>query len=146
MFVISTRNFPPEIGGMQNLIGGLANELVNHGPVTVFADKTDRQEEYDKVSKATIERFGGFKLFRKYRKANRISEFIKELTSISNVNKENLQPVVNNLIKKNDTNFKGVGQPIRIGLTGSKFGPGLYDIIMALGREEVLRRLAKIIS
>ena len=49
---------------MQNLIGGLANELVNHGPVTVFADKTVRQEEYDKVSKATIERFGGFKLFR----------------------------------------------------------------------------------
>ena len=45
MFVISTRNFPPEIGGMQNLIGGLANELVNHGTVTVFADKTVRQEE-----------------------------------------------------------------------------------------------------
>ena len=45
MFVISTRNFPPEIGGMQNLIGGLTNELVNHGPVTVFADKTVRQEE-----------------------------------------------------------------------------------------------------
>ena len=30
MFVISTRNFPPEIGGMQNLMGGLANALVNH--------------------------------------------------------------------------------------------------------------------
>ena len=85
MFVISTRNFPPEIGGMQNLIGGLANELVNHGPVTVFADKTDRQEEYDKVSQATIERFGGFKLFRKYRKANRISEFIKENQSIRSI-------------------------------------------------------------
>ena len=57
MFVISTRNFPPEIGGMQNLIGGLANELVNHGPVTVFADKNDRQEEYDKVSKFSIKIF-----------------------------------------------------------------------------------------
>ena len=53
---------------------------------------------------------------------------------------------MNNLIKKNDTNFKGIGQPVRIGLTGSKFGPGLYDIIMALGKEEVLKRLAKIIS
>ena len=74
MFVISTRNFPPEVGGMQNLIGGLATALINHGPVKVFADKTDKHEEYDKVSKATIERFGGFKLFRKYRKANKISE------------------------------------------------------------------------
>ncbi len=41
MFVISTRNFPPDVGGMQNLIGGLVKALVNHGPVTVFADKTE---------------------------------------------------------------------------------------------------------
>ena len=75
-----------------------------------------------------------------------ISEFIKELSSISNINRENLEPVVNNLIKTNDTNFKGVGQPIRIALTGSKFGPGLYDIVIALGKEEALKRLAKIIS
>ena len=75
-----------------------------------------------------------------------ISEFIKELSLLSNINKESLEPVVNNLIKTNDTNFKGVGQPIRIALTGSKFGPGLYDIVIALGKEEVLIRLAKIIS
>ena len=31
-----------------------------------------------KFLKPQIERFGGFKLFRKYRKANRVSEFIKE--------------------------------------------------------------------
>ena len=41
MFVISTRNYPPEIGGMQNLMGGLANALINHGPVKVFADKSE---------------------------------------------------------------------------------------------------------
>ena len=75
-----------------------------------------------------------------------ISEFIKELSSISIINKENLEPVVNNLIKANDTNFKGVGQPVRIALTGSKFGPGLYDIVIALGKEEALKRLNKIIS
>jgi len=75
-----------------------------------------------------------------------ISEFINELSSMTNINKDNLEPVVNNLIKTNDTNFKGVGQPIRIALTGSKFGPGLYDIVIALGKEEALKRLAKIIS
>ena len=50
-----------------------------------------------------------------------------------------------NTLKTNNTNFKAVGQPLRIALTGSKFGPGLYDIIMALGKEEVLKRLSKII-
>ena len=67
MFVISTRNYPPEIGGMQNLMGGLTTALVDHGPVKVFADKSERFDEFDKNSKAKIERFGGFKLFRKYR-------------------------------------------------------------------------------
>ena len=41
----------------------------------------------------------------------------------------------------NNTNFKTVGQPLRIVLTGSKFGPGLYDIIISLGKEEVIKRL-----
>ena len=75
-----------------------------------------------------------------------ISEFRKELSSILNVNRENLEPLVNNLIKTNETNFKGVGQPLRIALTGSKFGPGLYDIVISLGKSEVLERLSKIIS
>ena len=60
---------------------------------------------------------------------------------IKNLNKEALEPIVNNLIKSNNTNFKGVGQPIRVALTGSKFGPGVYDIIISLGKEEVLNRL-----
>jgi len=37
-----------------------------------------------------------------------------------------------------------VGQPLRIALTGSKFGPGLYDIIISLGKEETLARLKKL--
>ena len=57
------------------------------------------------------------------------------------MSKEALEPIVNKLIKSNDTNFKGVGQPLRIALTGSKFGPGIYDIIMSLEKEEVTKRL-----
>ena len=85
MFIISTRTFPPEVGGMQNLMGGLANALVNHGPVKVFADNSENCELFDKHSKAEIERFGGIKLFRKYRKANRIIEFIKENKNVRSI-------------------------------------------------------------
>ena len=70
-----------------------------------------------------------------------IKEFRNNLISVNILNKETLEPVINNLIKKNETNFKGVGQPLRVALTGSKFGPGLYDIIISLGKEEVDRRL-----
>src|SRR5210317_1538896 len=70
-----------------------------------------------------------------------IKEFKEKLISINTLNKETLEPIVNDLIKKYETNFKGVGQPLRIALTGSKFGPGLYDIVISLGKEEVKKRL-----
>ena len=78
MFLISTRNFPPDIGGIQNLMEGLSNSLLNHGPVKVFADYYENSEKYDQNSKLNIQRVSGFKIFRKYRKANLIKEFIKE--------------------------------------------------------------------
>ena len=70
-----------------------------------------------------------------------ISDFKNEFAKITELNKEVLEPIINGLIKSNDTNFKGVGQPLRIALTGSKFGPGIYDIIISLGKEEVSKRL-----
>ena len=77
MFLVTTRNFPPELGGMQNLMEGLSNALLNHGPVKVFADNIDNSEDYDQNSKLSIERVSGFKIFRKYRKANIVKDFIE---------------------------------------------------------------------
>jgi len=70
-----------------------------------------------------------------------ISAFVYQFSSVDRLNKETLEPIVNEIIKANDTNFKGVGQPLRIALTGSKFGPGIYDIIISLGKKEVMKRL-----
>ena len=70
-----------------------------------------------------------------------ISEFLNKITNVDNFNKESLETIVNELVKSHETNFKGVGQPLRVGLTGSKFGPGIYDIIISLGKEEVQKRL-----
>ncbi len=70
-----------------------------------------------------------------------ISDFNDKFGKVDKLSKETLEPIVNELIKSNDTNFKGVGQPLRIALTGSKFGPGIYDIIISLGKEKVTKRL-----
>ncbi len=75
-----------------------------------------------------------------------ISEFSKNISKIEKLNKETLEPIINALIKSNETNFRGVGQPLRIVLTGSKFGPGIYDIINSLGKNEVLKRLGNKIT
>ena len=70
-----------------------------------------------------------------------ISVFNLQFTSVDEINKKTLEPIINQLIISNNTNFKGVGQPLRIALTGSKFGPGIYDVIISLGKEEVTKRL-----
>ena len=75
---------------------------------------------------------------------NIIKSFMKKVNEIEVFNKETLEPIINNLISENQTNFKGVGQPLRIILTGSKFGPGIYDIILSLGKKRVLDRLSKV--
>ncbi len=71
-----------------------------------------------------------------------ISDFNAQFKNIDLPSREILEPIVNGLIKSHNTNFKGVGQPLRIALTGSKFGPGIYDIILSLGKEEVQKRLS----
>jgi glutamyl-tRNA synthetase len=71
-----------------------------------------------------------------------ISDFKSQFIKIDQPSREVLESIVNELIESHNTNFKGVGQPLRIALTGSKFGPGIYDIILSLGKEEVDKRLA----
>jgi len=78
MYLIVTKTFPPEIGGMQNLMWGLANELSKNYMIKVFADYHENHKEFDEQVSFSIERVGGLKLLRKYRKAQLINEFIKE--------------------------------------------------------------------
>ena len=73
-----------------------------------------------------------------------IKLFSDDINKLSDFTRETLEPIINDLIKNNNTNFKGVGQPLRICLTGSKFGPGIYDILCSLGKEEVAKRLSRI--
>ena len=73
-----------------------------------------------------------------------ISEFVEEFKNMKSPNKESLERLVNDLINKHKTNFKGVGQPLRIALVGSRFGPGIYNIVLSLTKDEVVKRISKI--
>ena len=78
MYLIVTRSFPPEVGGMQNLMWGLSRELSKNFMIKVFADYEKNHKEFDEKTSFSIERVGGIKFFRKYRKAQLINEFINE--------------------------------------------------------------------
>ena len=78
MYLIVTRAFPPELGGMQSLMWGLTKEMSKNFMVKVFADYQDNHKEFDKKENFSIERVGGVKFLRKIRKAQLINEFLKE--------------------------------------------------------------------
>jgi len=80
MFVIITRNFPPDIGGIQSLMEGLSNGLTRHGSLKVFADEYLNFENYDQESNLNITRVKGFKIFRKFRKAFLVNEYLEKNT------------------------------------------------------------------
>ena len=78
MYLIVTRSFPPEIGGMQSLMWGLTNEMSKNFMIKVFADYHEDHKEFDNKVNFSIERVGGIKFLRKIRKAQLINEFIKD--------------------------------------------------------------------
>ena len=82
MFLVNTRNFPPELGGMQSLMGGLSTALLKYGPVKIFAEKHKNSDSYDKMFRYDITRVSGIKLFRKFRKANLVNNYLKENSSV----------------------------------------------------------------
>ena len=78
MYLIVTRAFPPELGGMQSLMWGLTKEMSKNFMIKVFADYHKKHKEFDDKESFSIERIGGIKFLRKIRKAQLINEFIKE--------------------------------------------------------------------
>ena len=82
MYLILTRSFPPEVGGMQNLMWGLSKSLSKLNMIKVFADYHERYEEFDNKIGFSIERIGGPKLIRKYRKSYLINDFLNKNKNI----------------------------------------------------------------
>ena len=48
MYLIVTRAYPPELGGMQSLMWGLTKEMSKNFMIKVFADYQENHKEFDK--------------------------------------------------------------------------------------------------
>ena len=82
MFLVVTRTFPPEVGGMQNLMWGLAKSLAKIDLIKVFADYSENHEEFDNKVSFSVERVKGIKLLRKYRKPHLVNEYLNQNSKV----------------------------------------------------------------
>ena len=83
MYIVVTRSFPPEVGGMQNLMWGLTCSIAKYNLVKVFADFHENYKEHDQKVSFSIDRVAGIKLLRKYRKSYLVNEFIKKNKNVN---------------------------------------------------------------
>ena len=80
MIILSVQTFPPDAGGKQVLMEGLAKAASHYDDVLVLADKV-RENHTEATSKPPpykVERYGGVKALRQRSKAKDIARLIKE--------------------------------------------------------------------
>jgi len=76
MIVITTQCFPPDRGGIENLMGGLADALhASNKDVVVFADRAHEDAVFD--APYAVKRFGGFKPLRRRLKARAVASAVR---------------------------------------------------------------------
>ena len=52
-----------------------------------------------------------------------------------------IEPVMKGLVSEMGLKTGDLFQPVRVALTGSRQSPGIYDVMMVLGKDRVLARL-----
>ena len=85
MHLVVTRSYPPEIGGMQNLMWGLTKTLSKHDLIKVFADDHENAKQFDEKVSFTIERIGGPKIIKKYRKSLLVNNYLESNNKVKTI-------------------------------------------------------------
>ena len=73
-------------------------------------------------------------------KLNIIKDIYSLIKKDKNISKDYLKSIFDKIIETEKINFKDLGQPLRIILTGSEYGPAIYDIANSLGLDEFLKK------
>ena len=68
------------------------------------------------------------------------------LSQLNNFSAEEIEVLFNQIVKEEGTKLGKLAQPIRVALTGATVSPGIYDVILLLGKEESLKRLKEALS
>lgn len=70
-----------------------------------------------------------------------LKQFVDELSKITNENKENFETALKTVAENNECGVGRLIHPIRLSVSGVGIGPGIYDLLLILGKEEVIKRI-----
>ncbi|MGR3292160.1 MAG: glutamate--tRNA ligase, partial [Paracoccaceae bacterium] len=93
----------------------------------------DRPIDYDEKSIASLD----------FASRNLLRELTPHLQTAS-WNRDTLETVVADFATANDTKLGKIAQPLRAALAGRSVSPSVFDMMLVLGRDEALARLADV--
>ena len=75
-----------------------------------------------------------------------LEELSKGLNELEEFSEETLEKLFKSIVEKAGLKLGKLAQPVRVALTGSTASPGIYDVVLLLGKGRTLKRLADAID
>ena len=75
-----------------------------------------------------------------------IKDFHAALNAVEDWSRVELENIFENIMEQHEVAIGKVMKPIRVALSGIPFGPGIFDLILLLGKDVCLRRLRHTLS
>jgi glutamyl-tRNA synthetase len=75
-----------------------------------------------------------------------LGSIVETLRSISDWTEENLDAGLRRRAEELELGFGKLAQPLRVALTGSTASPGIFDVMVILGRDESLSRVMSLLD
>jgi glutamyl-tRNA synthetase len=70
-----------------------------------------------------------------------LEKTVAGLSQLENFSSEEIETLFKKIVEEEGTKLGKLAQPVRVALTGTTVSPGIYDVILLLGKEETLARL-----
>jgi len=70
---------------------------------------------------------------------------LSALSALDDFSAENIESLFKKIVEEEGMKLGKLAQPVRVALTGTTVSPGIYDVILLLGKEETLKRLQNVV-
>ena len=74
-----------------------------------------------------------------------LAKVVAGLTALDEFSAENIETLFKKIVEEEGLKLGKLAQPVRVALTGTTVSPGIYDVILLLGKDECLKRLKEIV-
>jgi glutamyl-tRNA synthetase len=74
-----------------------------------------------------------------------LEKVIAGFSTLDDFSAESIESLFKKIVEEEGMKLGKLAQPVRVALTGTTVSPGIYDVILLLGKEETLKRLQNVV-